>query len=78
MSLCPSSIFMIYYHSLDPPPPPTHTHTHTLFKGGSKFNYLPWKGLSFLHLEITLPFAKICYAFKGHSKLSKNEPENIP
>ena len=37
-----------------------------------------FQGLSFLHLEITLPFAKICYAFKDHSKLSKNEPENIP
>ena len=50
-----------------------------------------FQGLSFLHLEITLPFAKLCYAFeekkifchhnfmkKGHSKLSKNEPENIP
>ena len=50
-----------------------------------------FEGLSFLHLEITLPFAKLCYAFeekkffchhyfinKGHSKLSKNEPENIP
>ena len=49
-----------------------------------------FQGLSFLHLEITLPFAKLCYAFeeklfchhnfmkKGHSKFSKNEPENIP
>ena len=50
------------------------------------------QGLSFLHSEITLPFAKLSYAFeekkffflhhnfmkKGHSKLSKNEPENIP
>ena len=49
-----------------------------------------FQGLSFLHLEITLLFAKLCYAFedkfffchhnfmkKGHSKLSKNEPENI-
>ena len=47
---------------------------------------------SIFTLEITLPFAKLCYAFeeipffsaaiilgkKGHSKLSKNEPENIP
>ena len=44
-----------------------------------------------MHLEIDLPFAKLCSAFeeklffchhnfmkKGHSKLSKNEPENIP
>ena len=43
-----------------------------------------FQGLSFLHLEITLPFAKLCYAFekknffchhnfmkKGHSKLIK-------
>ena len=51
-----------------------------------------FKGLSFLHLEITLPFAKLCYVFeenlffsvtiilwkKGLLKLSKNEPENIP
>ena len=49
-----------------------------------------FQGLSFLHLEITLPFAKFCHAFeeknfyhhnfikKGHSKLSKNEPENVP
>ena len=51
-----------------------------------------FQGLSFLYLEITLPFAKLCHAFeekifffcrhnfmqKLHSKLSKNEPENIP
>ena len=49
-----------------------------------------FQDFSFLHLEITLPFAKLCFAFeektfchlnfmkKGHSKLSKNEPENIP
>ena len=51
-----------------------------------------FQGLSFLYLEITLPFAKLCHAFeekvfffsrhnfmqKVHSKLSKNEPENIP
>ena len=44
-----------------------------------------FQGLSFLHLEITLPFAKLCYAFeekliffchhnfmkKGNSRLSK-------
>ena len=49
-----------------------------------------FQGLSFLHLEINLPFAKLCYSFKekkifchnnfmekGHSKLSKNEPEEI-
>ena len=56
------------------------------------FNY--FKAYHFLYLEIALPFAKLCYAFeeklffsfscyhdfmeKGHSKLSKNEPENIP
>ena len=45
----------------------------------------------YLNLEITLSFGKLCYVFeekffflppyflqKGHSKLSKNEPENIP
>ena len=50
-----------------------------------------FQGLSFLHLIITLPFAKLCYAFKknifffchhkfmkkGYSMLSKNEAENI-
>ena len=51
-------------------------------------------GVTFLHLEITLLFAKLCFAFeeklllfsfyinnfmkKSYSKLSKNEPENIP
>ena len=46
---------------------------------------------SFLHLVVTLIFAKLCYAFlkkflfchhnflkKSNSKLLKNEPENIP
>ena len=51
-----------------------------------------FEGLSFLRLEITLSFAKLCHAFeekyffffflnfmkKGHYKLTKNEPENIP
>ena len=50
-----------------------------------------FQGLSFLYLEITLPFAKLCYVFeeffvfchnnfmkKSHSKSSKNESENIP
>ena len=43
------------------------------------------KGLSFLHLEITLPFEEKKFFFchhhfmkKGHCKLSKYEPENIP
>ena len=49
----------------------------------------PFQGLSFLHLDINLLFAKLCYAFeeklffsatiilwkKSHSKSSKNEPE---
>ena len=52
------------------------------------FNFLKF---IILHLEITLTFAKLCYAFeekyffcrhnimkKVHYKLSKNEPENIP
>ena len=64
-------------------------------KGGGGADTFPislFQGLSFLHLESTLPFAKPCYAFenkkfffchhnfmkKGHSKLSKNEPEDIP
>ena len=50
-----------------------------------------FQGLTFLHLEITLPFAKLLYIWrkiifychhnfmkKGHSNLSKNKPENIP
>ena len=33
--------------------------------GGWHFSCLKFfKGLSFLHLEITLSFAKLCYAFK--------------
>ena len=44
-----------------------------------------FQGLSFLDLEITLLFAKLCYAFeekpqfyeKSYPYLSKNEPENI-
>ena len=58
-------------------------------RGGLAFSYLIFQGLSFLYLEITLLFAKLCYLKKKiffchhcmkkyHSKLSKNEPENIP
>ena len=51
-------------------------------KGGDgTFPIKFFQGLSFLHLEITLPFVKLCYAFAeklGHSKLSKKGPENIP
>ena len=35
-----------------------------------------FQGLSFLHLEITL--CKIVLRIKPHSKLSQNEPENVP
>ena len=35
-----------------------------LKKGGWHFSYLIFSGLSFLHLEITLPIAKLCYAFE--------------
>ena len=56
---------------------------------GWHFSYLIFQGFSFLHLEITLPFAKLLctwrkkiffchHNFMGHSELSKNEPENIP
>ena len=65
-----------------------------LLKGGKgagwHFSYLFFQDLSFFNLEITLPFAELCYAFeekkffchhnfmkKGHSNLSKKEPENI-
>ena len=64
----------------------------TFLKGvAGTFPIYFFQGLSFLHLEITLPFAKLLCAFeenfffcqhnfmkKGHSKLSKNEPENTP
>ena len=34
-------------------------------KGGADtFPISFFQGLSFLHLEITLPFAKLCYAFE--------------
>ena len=58
--------------------------------GGWYFYYLIFQGLSFLHLEITLCkivfcikeklffSATIIFMRKSHSKLSKNEPENIP
>ena len=60
-------------------------------KGVADTSYLIFQGLTILHLKITLPFAKLCDVFeekiffcqynfvkKGHPKLSKNEPENIP
>ena len=55
-----------------------------LKKGGWDFSV---QGLSFLHLEITLLSAKLCYAFffchdnfmkKIHFKLSKNKPGDNP
>ena len=63
-----------------------------LQRGADIFPIHFFQGLSFFHLETTLTFAKLCYVFekiyfffsvtiifqKGHSKLSKNEPENIP
>ena len=60
-------------------------------RGARTFPIKFLQGLSILHLEITLPFAKLCHPFqekkifchhnfmkKGHSKLAKNKPENIP
>ena len=61
-------------------------------KGGTgTFPIYFFQDLSFLHLEITLPFAKLLriwrkniffchqnFMKKVHSKLSKNEPEKIP
>ena len=62
-----------------------------LKRGAGTFRIYFFQGLSFIHLEITLPLAKLCHAFEekvffyhhyfmknGHSKLSKNEPKNIP
>ena len=48
--------------------------------GAGTFSISFFQGLTFLHLEITLPFIFFChhnFMKKGHSKLSKNEPENI-
>ena len=33
--------------------------------GGGTFSVYFFQGLSFLHLQITLTFAKLCYAFEG-------------
>ena len=33
-------------------------------RGTDNFPISFFQGLSFLHLEITLPFAKLCYAFE--------------
>ena len=33
-------------------------------KGAGTFPIQFFQGLSFLHLEITFPFAKLCYAFE--------------
>ena len=35
-----------------------------LKEGDWHFSYLIFQGLSFLHLKITLPFAKLCHAFE--------------
>ena len=34
-------------------------------KGSWHFSYLIFQGLSLLYLDITLPFAKLYYAFEG-------------
>ena len=39
-------------------------------EGGWHFSYLIFQGLSFSHLEITLPFAKLSYAFEEKIFLS--------
>ena len=69
-------------------------HRQALLRGGLGAGFFPisfFQGLSFLHVEITLLFAKSLYAFKekdffychhssiknSYSNLSKNEPENI-
>ena len=59
--------------------------------GADTFSISFFQGLSFLLLEVTLPFAETVLCIwkknffchnnsmkKGHSKLSKNELENIP
>ena len=60
-------------------------------EGADTFPIWFFQGFSFLHLEITLPFGKLCDAleekkifatiilWKKHlSKLSQNESESIP
>ena len=39
-------------------------------EGTNTFLISFFQGLSFLHLEITLPFAKLCYAFEKFLFLS--------
>ena len=36
----------------------------SLKEGAWHFSYLIFRGLSFLYLKITLPFAKLCHAFE--------------
>ena len=43
-------------------------HVFLKVRGGGAADTFPiefFQGLSFLHLEITLPFVKLCYAFEG-------------
>ena len=35
-----------------------------VFLKGGNWHFSIFKGLSFLHLEIILPFVKVCYAFE--------------
>ena len=62
--------------SSEHPPPPTPLKKGWKFgagvgflkRGGRGAGIFPisfFQGLSFLHLEIILPFAKLCYAFEG-------------
>ena len=53
------AIFRLTGVPYTPPPPPPHPQPLKR-QGGSLV-----QGLSFLHLEIILPFAKLCYAFEG-------------
>ena len=52
-------------------------------RGLAPFLSIFFEGSSFLHLEITSLFSKLCYAFEeklffSAKKVSKNDPEYIP
>ena len=66
---------MLYLESafhISDPPPPFYGAGQVFLKGEGAGNF-PIKffqGLSFVHLEITLPFAKLCHAFEEKKNFS--------
>ena len=57
---------MVYRGIVRTHPPPYGPRADLLKRGGGAdtFPISFFQGLSFLHLEITLPFAKLCYTFE--------------